>query len=231
MLPLTLSLVIPAYLEEENLRILLPRLKAVLSSLAIQSEIIVVDTMISMDNTRSVCEAFGARYVNRRGGNNYGDAVRTGIDEAAGRHIMFMDGDGSHTPEFVQELVQYMDDHDVVVASRYVSGGSTDNPQSLIIMSRIINIMYSVVLGLNCKDVSNSFKVYRAAPLKAMRLTCQNFDIIEEILYKLKRQNRQLRIKEVPFTFKKRMFGNTKRNLLLFMFTYALTLIKLRFKG
>lgn len=231
MSPITVSLIIPSYLEEENLRILLPRLTATLVNMHIPYEIIVVDTITAMDNTRSVCVTHNARYINRQGGNNYGDAVRTGIVVAGGDYILFMDGDGSHTPEFIAEMLKYKDDHDVVVASRYVEGGSTDNPQSLIIMSRIINVMYSVVLGLNCKDVSNSFKLYRSAPLKSMKLNCQNFDIIEEILYKLKKSNRALRIREVPFTFKKRMFGNTKRNLLLFMLSYAVTLIKLRLRG
>ncbi|MEK7692373.1 MAG: hypothetical protein AAB425_15265, partial [Bdellovibrionota bacterium] len=111
---------------------------------------------------------------------------------------------------------------------RYVDGGSTENPTSLIWMSRILNWTYSFVLGLKCKDVSNSFKLYRGEALRGLDLYCDNFDIIEEILFKLSRANRDLRIREVPFAFKSRMFGETKRNLVVFIATYIITMVKLR---
>ena len=55
------------------------------------------------------------------------------------------------------------------------------------------------------------------------------FDIVEEILFKLKRLHKKLIIKELPFTFKKRMFGETKRNLVFFILSYIVTLVRLRF--
>jgi len=45
----------------------------------------------------------------------------------------------------------------------------------------------------------------------------------------LKKKKKELHIKELPFLFKKRMFGTTKRNLFLFILTYFITIIKLRF--
>jgi dolichol-phosphate mannosyltransferase len=77
--------------------------------------------------------------------------------------------------------------------------------------------------------VSNSYRLYRALQLRSLTLKCDNFDVVEEILFKLSRQYRGLRIREVPFTFKQRMFGKTKRNLVLFILTYVYTLIRLRF--
>jgi dolichol-phosphate mannosyltransferase len=226
--PIQLSVVMPAYLEEENLRLLLPRLAHVLRSMQVPSEIVVVDTETPLDATEQACEELGARYVRRRGGNLYGDAVRTGIQEAQGEFCIFMDADGSHTPEFIPELFAKSAEADVVIASRYIAGGYTENPAVLIWMSRILNITYSIVLGLRCKDVSNSFKLYRSRMLKPLILRCDHFDIIEEILFKLHRFNRGLRISEVPFSFKKRMFGQTKRNLLLFMAGYLYTIVRLR---
>lgn len=226
---LTLSVVLPAYMEEENLRQLLPRLKDVITGLGVVSEIVVVDTPVSMDKTREVCDLNGVRYVNRQGGNFFGDAVRTGIKEAHGEFVVFMDADGSHPPEFIRNLWNVRSDADVVIASRYIEGGTTDNSRVLVLMSLVVNLVYSLVLGLNCKDVSNSFKLYRGAMLKELSLKCNNFDIVEEILYKIKRKHRALRILELPFTFKKRMFGTTKRNLFVFIFSFVITLLKLRF--
>ena len=223
-----LSVVLPAYLEEENLRFLLPRLLTTLQETGLTHEIVVVDTVEPLDGTAAVCAQEGARYVNRQPGNSFGDAVRTGIEQAQGERVIFMDADGSHTPEFVQQLLNASAGQDVVIASRYVEGGFTDNSAALIAMSRLLNWTYSKVLGLHCKDVSNSFKLYQSHQLKALNLTCANFDIVEEILHKLNRAKPGLAIREIPYSFKQRAFGKTKRNLVVFMFTYLQTIIRLK---
>lgn len=228
-----LSVIIPAYLEDENLRILLPRLKKVLGQLGVVSEVLVVDTNPPKDKTPDVCLENGVLHLPREGGQAYGDAVRTGIRRSQGARVLFMDADGSHTPEFIPNLWSQVADSDVVVASRYVEGGETENPRHLIWMSLVLNLSYSLLLGLKCKDISNSFKIYPGEPLRSLLLECKNFDIIEEILVKISRTKRDLRIREVPFVFKKRMFGNTKRNLIAFVLTFYITFARLfwsRFK-
>ena len=225
----TLSVLLPAYLEEENLRQLLPRLNEVVAGLGISSEIVVIDTSSPMDNTREVCDQHHATYLSREGGDFFGDAVRTGILRARGEYILFMDADGSHPPEFIRNLWQKAAESDVVIASRYIDGGATDNSRILVAMSLLVNFIYSLVLNLKCKDVSNSFKLYRAQHLKELTLHCKNFDIVEEILFKIKRNHPALRIVELPFSFKKRMFGSTKRNHIVFMFSFTFTLLRLRF--
>ncbi len=224
-----LSIIIPAYLEEENLKIILPRLKDVLKTISDNCEILVVDTIEPKDNTKKVCNDNEAIYVNRTGGNDYGDAIRTGIKSVNGEYTIFMDADGSHDPEFVKVLYDNKENQDVVVASRYIKGGNTENSKILIFMSLIVNVIYSLVLGIKCNDISNSFKLYKTADLKDLKLNCNNFDVVEEIIFKLKKKKKILKIKEIPFLFKKRMFGNTKRNLFLFMLSYIVTIIKLRF--
>lgn len=224
-----LSIIIPAYLEEENLRIILPRLVNVLKTVNDNCEVLVVDTMTAMDNTKKVCEENSVIYLNRLRGNNYGDAIRTGINFANGKYTIFMDADGSHAPEFIKNLYENKEGQDVVVASRYIEGGNTDNSKLLILMSLAVNVLYSLILNIKCKDISNSFKLYRTADLKDLNLKCDNFDVVEEIIFKLKKKKGELHIKELPFLFKKRMFGSTKRNLVLFTLSYIATIIKLKF--
>ncbi|OGG59103.1 hypothetical protein A3C89_01695 [Candidatus Kaiserbacteria bacterium RIFCSPHIGHO2_02_FULL_50_50] len=224
-----LSIIIPSYLEEENLRILLPRINSVLKTIAVPSEVLIIDTETPLDSTAEACALYGARYIPRVGGNRYGDAVRTGIHAAQGEYCIFMDADGSHTPEFIEKLFAERERADVIIASRYIDGGDTDNGKVLVLMSWIVNAVYALVLGLNCKDVSNSFKLYHREELQALDLRCHNFDIVEEMLFKLKKRNKKLHILELPYTFKKRMFGSTKRNLVAFMVSYGWTLIRLRF--
>ena len=230
--PPRLSVVLPAYLEEENLRLLLPRLFAALALTGLSSEVVVVDTALPRDATEAVAKEHGARLVRRGPGDCFGDAVRTGIAEARGELVVFMDADGSHGPEMIPALVEASggsEPADVVIASRYVEGGYTENSALLRAMSRILNTSYSVVLGLDVKDVSNSFKLYRAPLLRELALECDNFDVVEEILYKIRRRHPGARFREIPCVFKQRMFGRTKRNLLLFVASYLVTILKLRF--
>ena len=58
-------------------------------------------------------------------------------------------------------------------------------------------------------------------------MKCNKFDIVEEIIYKIVRHNENLTIIEIPYSFEKRIFGKTKRNIFLFMLTFLVTLIKL----
>jgi dolichol-phosphate mannosyltransferase len=222
-----LSIVIPAYLEEENLRLLLPRLKTVVGNLGVATEILVVDTDPALDRTAEVCAEIGVTHLKREHGADYGCAVKTGIRASRGRWVLFMDADGSHAPEFIARLWEQAEGHDIVIASRYVEGGVTENPRILQWMSLLLNKTYIAVLGLDCKDASNSFKLYRGAPLRSLSLTCRNFDIVEEILVRYGIVVPGARIKEIPFAFKKRMFGETKRNLFAFIGSFAVTLARL----
>lgn len=224
-----LSIILPSYLEEENLRLLLPRIQEQCEKLNVGYEILVVDTTKPLDGTPEICLKLGVRYLNRIGGETYGDAIRTGIKNSIGKKVLFMDADGSHPPHVIPELFRETTNSDIIVASRYVEGGYTENSKALILMSLIVNIGYRIVLGLKCKDVSNSFKLYPGQELRALHLKCNNFDIVEEILFKMVRAHPQFRIREIPFSFKKRIFGETKRNLFVFIFTYIITLFRLRF--
>ncbi len=218
---------LPAYEEAANLERLLPQLHAVARQLTANYELVVVDTQTPLDASPEVCRAQNTRYVARQGGNLYGHAIRTAQAEARGRHVVFMDADGSHNPDFLANLWRHREEADLVIASRYVAGGKTQNPALLIFMSLMVNYVFRFCLGLNCLDVSNSFRLYRGDDLRALRLKCNHFDIVEEILVKLVFSHRQYRIRELPFVFEQRKAGRTKRNLLLFAFGYVATLIHL----
>jgi dolichol-phosphate mannosyltransferase len=222
-----LSIVLPAYEEAESLQQVLPVLQKTVASLTPRFEILIVDTMQPRDDTPALCQRLGVTYVPRHGGDLYGDAVRTGFAAARGQWVVMMDGDGSHNPQTLPQLWQYRQDHDLVIASRYVCGGQTENPAILIFMSQIVNVVFRLALRLKCYDVSNSFRLYRGDDVRALRLECDHFDIVEEILVKLASLRPNFRIKEVPFTFEKRKAGRTKRQLVTFIFGYLGTLWRL----
>ena len=222
-----ISVVIPSYLEAENLKILLPKIKENLKD--ITYEIIVVDSIEPMDNSKEICESYGVRYINRTKGNFYGDAIRTGFQNSLGEYTVVMDADGSHDPKEIIEFYKKMEanDIDLVIGSRYCLGGKTDNNCILIFMSWILNITYRLAFGLNVKDVSDSYRMYKTDQIKNIYLECINFDIVEEILIKLVLQYDNFKIIELPITFNKRFAGKSKRNLWKFVLTYISTIIRL----
>lgn len=224
-----LSIVLPAYEEAENLTFLLPNLAMTLETLGVSSEILVVDTAEPRDETAAICSQFGVRHVRRRGGDTYGAAIRTGIADSRGEHVIIMDTDGSHDPEFIATLWAHRTDADVVIASRYVSGGGTDNPWILVVLSRWLNFVFSLLVKLPARDVSNSFRLYDGARVRSLHLTSEHFDIQEEILARLLwEQDPTATIAEVPFTFRARRFGTSKRSLIVFVFAFLGSISRLR---
>jgi len=230
--PETLSVILASYQEGENLKRLLPRLKATVDRIATRNQVIVVDTQAPMDDTEQVCIANGVSCVRRRGGNEYGYAIRTGIAESTGDYVVIMDADGSHAPEFIDSLWQARHEADVVIASRYVAGGRTDNPQLLVLASRFLNFVFQAVANIPVLDVSNSFRLYRGDLLRNLELTFLHFDVLEEILAKLLWQNfPPARVAEIPFSFEKRSAGHSKRNLLVFSYHFLRAMFRLRQMG
>jgi dolichol-phosphate mannosyltransferase len=223
-----LSIVLPAYREAESLATLLPVLKAKAAELTSNFEILVIDTEQPMDHTAEVCAAAGVRHIHRRGGNNYGDAVRTGIAESRGDSVIFMDADGSHNPIHLKGLWGEREGYLVVIGSRYVRGGVTENPFILIAMSYAVNLTFRIAFQLKASDVTNSFRLYRGNPLRALHLDSNDFDIVEELLIKLVTGRAHASVKEVPVVFERRKAGESKRNLREFAVSYVQTLIRLR---
>lgn len=222
-----LTVALPAYEEAANLAKILPALEEVLSDIEPNYEILVIDTETPRDETPTICAQNDVTYLPRKGGSLYSHAVRTAIENSRGQWIVFMDADGSHSPQFIRRLWAERADADLVIASRYMAGGKTENPAILIFMSLVVNVVFRAVLGLRCADVSNSFRLYRGEDLRALSLECENFDIVEEILVKLSFSRPGYRVKEIPFTFEKRKAGKTKRNLVSFAMSYLSTLTRL----
>lgn len=224
-----LSIVLPAYKESDNLKKILPEIHNQVKKLNLDYEILVVDTIEKMDDTYEVCENNCAKYIKRENGNLYGDAIRTGIKKATGEYLVFMDADGSHEPKSICDLYNklVLGNYDVVIGSRYIKGGQTDNNIILKAMSWMLNVTYRFIFNLKVKDCSDSFRIYRADKIKSINLECDNFDIVEEILIKLYKKYPDLKITEIPIYFKKRDEGVSKRDLVKFIFSYFGTIKRL----
>jgi dolichol-phosphate mannosyltransferase len=231
-----ISVMLLAYQEEENLRVLFPRLKQVLSEVGEDYELIVIDTKEPLDHTRELCEEVGAKYFNQEE-PGFGGAYRKGIEVATMDKLLALDSDGSHSPSYIPAIYQkFMEGYDVVIGSRYVEGGHTDDAKSSQIMSWMLNTAYRLCLGIKAKDISTNYRMYHTEQLKKLTLTCTNYDVLEEILLKIKLLvgKKEFRIGESPISFDKRLYGESKRRLIPFIISYIKTLFRLlwmRIKG
>lgn len=223
-----LTLVFGCYKEGENLKKILPQVVHVLNKNIIDFEILIIDTSIPLDDTKEICLNFPKiRYINRVGGNSYGAMFRTAQKEAQKQKIAFMDADGSHNIEDLIKMYNVCDKYDLIIGSRYALGGYSDNPFFLRVQSHILNFIFRYLLGIKAKDISNSMRIYDANTLKNITLKANDFDILQEVLIKLQKYNKNFTIKEIPIHFHKRDKGMSHRKFFPFLVSFIKTFIYL----
>lgn len=223
-----LSVVLLSYQEAENLRVLLPQIIHNVRQCGEAYEVIVVDVNPSLDNTEEVCKEFGVDYYLQEE-PCFGGAFRTAIKYAKKDKFLIMDSDGSHDPKYIPDIYHKFveENNDVVIGSRYVKGGKTNDELSSQIMSKVLNAVFRISLGIKANDISTDYRMYKTAYLKQVKLTCNNYDVLQEVLLKMKIKKPSLMIGEVPISFKKRIMGESKRQLIKFVLSYIVTLCRL----
>lgn len=207
-----LSVVLPVLNERDNLVALLPRLGRVLESLGITYEVLVVDGP-STDGTAETAAALGARVV-RQQGPGYGGALREGFAAASGEWVLTCDADLSHDPDFIRKLWRARGRADVLIASRYVTGGVAIMPLGRKLLSQVLNRFFATGLDLPVRDLSSGFRLYRAAVLRGQTPTGRNFDVLEEILVTAYTQGWS--VCELPFTYYPRERGSSHARVVQF---------------
>lgn len=229
-----LSIVIPAFDELPNLRELLPRIAAVTEQISEAVEVLVVVRAAPSDAEVAFIQQCGGRAIRRNPTDCFGDAIRSGIAALSDQSTLtvFMDADGSHAPETLPRLLAAARNGHVVIASRYAAGGSSENTMLLRAMSRALNLVYALVLGINCRDISTNFKLYQSKDLREVTLSCRDFDVVEELLFAVRSIHRKdFQVVEVPDRFHNRVHGVTKRRLGPFILSYIRTLLRLRLRS
>lgn len=140
-----------------------------------------------------------------------GNAVLEGLKESKGDIIVTMDGDGSHRPEDLIKLIEKTKEFDIVIGSKYIKGGKTEDKNYRILISKIYCLFASLILGLNVKDNMSGFAATRREVYDKINLKPKGFKINTEILYKAKKFG--FRYTEVPIIFVNRKIGKSKGNI------------------
>ncbi|MDD5041757.1 MAG: polyprenol monophosphomannose synthase [Candidatus Peribacteraceae bacterium] len=211
-----LSLVIPTYNEAESLPMLLPRLEEALRG--IPHEVIIVDDD-SPDGTWHKAEEMQSFYpalrvIRRRGDRGLSSAVVAGFKAARGEILAVMDADGQHDASLLQKLVETVQvRRGVVIASRYISGGSTGQwNRRRTFFSRVGTKVTTLLCRLSVHDpMSGFFAIDRSLFERiAPHFRPRGFKILFDLLMRLPRGTP---VTEIPYTFAPRAVGTSKLSL------------------
>jgi glycosyltransferase involved in cell wall biosynthesis len=150
--PGTVSIVIPAFNEEQAISAVVTKLLA----LGPWHEVLVVDDGSSDGTARSALQA-GARVVRHPYNKGNGAAVKTGIREARGEVVVLMDGDGQHDPEDVPRLIASIGVHDMVIGARQ----SRDQSATRALGNWVFAALASLLTGRAIPDLTSGFRAAR----------------------------------------------------------------------
>jgi len=210
-----LLIVIPTLNERENLAELLEDIR----THAPAAHVLVVDDG-SEDGTEALVREVGARLGNvevlQRGrrmglGSAYQQGFRIGLERGY-RRFVTMDGDRSHDPRYLPDLLAATESADLVIGSRYMHGISVVNwGLQRVILSVVGNEYSRLVTGLPVRDCTSGFQCFRREVLEAIdvnRLRFRGYSFLVELKFRAHRAG--FRLREVPIIFIDRRFGFSK---------------------
>lgn len=210
-------IVIPTYKERENLETLFTSIREHQP----EADILVVDDA-SPDGTADYAESLGARIgrvcVMRRAGrfgigSAYRDGFRRGLEQGYER-LVSMDGDLSHDPKYLPDLVRLTESADVAIGSRYVHGISVVNWDLKRLALSVGGNRYArLVTRLPVRDCTSGFQCFRREVLERVgvgRLRSNGYAFLVELKFLAHRFG--FRLRELPIIFIDRRFGLSKNS-------------------
>jgi dolichol-phosphate mannosyltransferase len=151
---------------------------------------------------RAVKAGLGAAYV-----DGFAWGLERGYDV-----LVEMDADGSHAPEQLPRLLDALQHADVVLGSRYVSGGTVvDWPKRREFLSRGGNLYSRMALGVRIYDITGGYRAYRSEVLRTIPLdTVASHGYCFQVDLAWRAVQAGFRVTEVPITFVEREIGTSK---------------------
>lgn len=211
-----LSIVMPAYNEEESIYETIEQIEEAFSKVNIEHEIFIVNDN-SKDGTLKVLETLAQKYPNVKyetnfEPNGFGYAVRYGLERFSGDCVAVMMADLSDSP---YDLIRYYTtmvegNYDCVFGSRFIKGGKViDYPLVKKIINRIANFIIKLVMRIKYNDTTNAFKLYKREVIDGVKpILSPHFNLTIEL--PLKAIIRGYTYTVVPNSWTNRKYGVSK---------------------
>ena len=216
-----LTVVVPTYNEVSNL----PSLIDSLLNLSLPDLTILIVDDGSPDGTGQLADKLAGQMpgtlavLHRSGKLGLGSAYLLGFRaalEAGAQAIGQMDADFSHSPGYLPEFLQRLEQTDAVFGSRYVEGGRLDERWGFgrVFLSKFGNSYARMLLRLRVRDATGGFRIWRAETLRAIpldRISSEGYVFQVEMAYLAQRLG--FEILELPIYFEDRRIGQSKMSL------------------
>jgi dolichol-phosphate mannosyltransferase len=205
------------YNERDNIGPLIAEIHAVLPN----ADILVIDDN-SPDGTGQLVDELAARdsrihVLHRPGKLGLGTATLAAMNFAMERnydYLQNMDADFSHPPRYLPGIHAGMATNDVMIGSRYVACGGTENwPLSRKVISRTVNAMVRLLFWMPVRDASGAYRCYRVSKLRETsldRIKSRGYSFQQEVLFRCHQAGAKLG--EFPIVFENRRAGASKVN-------------------
>lgn len=205
------SIITPTYNERQNLPLLTQELFEIVSKHPeINLELIVVDDN-SPDGTGDVADeltkSFPVQVIHRKGKMGLGSAVMEGFALSKRKYLGVMDGDLSHDPIIIPEMIKSLQDYDIVIGSRFNIESTVENWRFDRKLTSQVGVWLARRLTRINDPLSGYFFLHRDV-IKPVSLTSPGYKILFEILVK----GNYSKVKEIPFRFRAREFSASKLN-------------------
>lgn len=218
-----ISIIIPIW-DEPYIRQLVEKVRTVMfDNLLSNFEIIIVSRGFSHSAER--LDFYPRVHIITQRSVGLGNAILEGVDIANGDIIVTMDGDGSHLPKYLPNMIHACKHgYDIVIGSKYVDGGESADSWFRHLISRIACKISKWILGLPVDDTMSGFSAVKHDVYDNTRLDPWGYKINMEILFK----NKDRTVHEMPITFIEREYGKSKFGFREF-FRTGLFVLKLRY--
>ncbi len=212
-----LSVLVPAYNEEKNIRKILNKVCRVQLIHNIGLEIVVVNDC-STDNTlteatRFIAENPHVKIILHSHEKNQGKgaAIKSAIALSTGNIIVIQDADLEYDPEDYNLMLPYIisGDYKVVYGSRFLNRQNKHSYRSFYLGGRLVSIVTNILYGLNLTDEPTCYKMFDANVLKNITLNCIGFEFCPEVTAKVVKAKNK--IKEVPIHYYPRSIEEGKK--------------------
>lgn len=225
-----ISIVVPAYNEEEVIGNVLREICYVTSKMSQKCEIIVVNDR-SKDGTAGVVRQFSAQgviLIDSKNPQGKGGALRSGFDAARGECIVMMDGDGSHQAVDIPKLTdEVFRTKGLVIGSR-IYGGSQEYTRVRAFGNILFTWMFGFFHGRYLSDALNGFKAFHRDIYQKFLYSSNGFEIEIELLVNTLALQRS--ITEVPSMELSRQGGEVKSRVVRDGFRFLWRIIQERFR-
>jgi dolichol-phosphate mannosyltransferase len=207
--------IVPTYNERDALPLIVERIRAAVP----EADVLVADDN-SPDGTGAIADSLAeadpkVRVMHRHGKEGLGAAYIAGFTWGLQNNydvLVEMDADGSHQPEQLPRLLDALRDADLVLGSRWVPGGGTQNwSKGREVLSRGGNIYTRAMLGVPIHDATGGYRAFRADTLRNLDLhTVASQGYCFQVDLAWRTVQRGMTVKEVPITFVERSVGDSK---------------------